>query len=161
MWLYPFNLNSTSVLLHTQNKRKNPVQHLVETSNSVQPIGKGNVILFCLMISSFVNVPIEVPCSWWEQYSESQMITFYESHIETLHNPQGFYQLLNFFNQYGKMNQIILTSVHKQFGFQGFLTQENPKKPEKQKKTLKHGNLETHVCFSGNLPAGSHQVKPR
>ena len=89
------------------------------------------------------------------------MIRFYESHIETLHNPSGFYQLLNFFNQYDKMDQIILTSVIKQFGFQRFLNQENMKKPEKQKKTLKHGNLETHVCFSGNLPAGSHQVKPR
>ena len=31
----------------------------------------------------------------------------------------------------------------------------------KKKKTLKHGNLETHLHFLGNLPAGSCKVKPR
>ena len=36
-----------------------------------------------------------------------------------------------------------------QFGFQWFLNQENWKKPKKNlKKTLKQGNLETHVRFS-------------
>ena len=54
---------------------------------------------------------------------------------------------MNFFNQYDKMNQIISTSVIKQFGFQGFSTKKTKRKPEKQKKTMKHGNLETHVCF--------------
>jgi len=48
-------------------------------------------------------------------------------------------------------------SVIRPFGFQGFLNRENQKKP---KKTLKHGNMETHVCFPGNLPAGCCQVKP-
>jgi len=49
------------------------------------------------------------------------------------------------------------SSVIRHFGFQGFLNWENQKKP---KKTLKRGNMETHVCFPGNLPAGSCQVKP-
>jgi len=43
------------------------------------------------------------------------MVMFYESHIETLHNPQGFYQLLNFFSHHNEMNQstlMCLCGVH-------------------------------------------------
>ena len=46
-----------------------------------------------------------------------------------------------------------------QFGVQQFLNQENWRKPKKTEK--KPWNVETHVCFLGNLPAGSRQVKPR
>jgi hypothetical protein len=40
----------------------------------------------------------------------------------------------------------------------GFSTKETRKKQKKQKKTQKHGNLETHVHFSGNPPAGSRKL---
>ena len=54
-------------------------------------------------------------------------------------------------------------SLIKQFGFHRFLNQKQNKilKNWKKKKPLKHGNLETHLHFLGNLPAGSCKVKPR
>ena len=57
-------------------------------------------------------------------------------------------------------------SVIKQIGFQEFLNQKkkNRKKPEKKteqpKKPWNMVNCKA-ICFSGNLPAGSCQVKPR
>jgi len=42
----------------------------------------------------------------------------------------------------------------------GFSTEKTRKNWKKPKKTLKRGKMETCVCFPGNLPAGSCQVKP-
>jgi hypothetical protein len=50
---------------------------------------------------------------------------------------------------------------HQQLGnlvSMGFSTKETRKNQKKPKKTQKHGNLETHVRFSGNLPAGSRKL---